>query len=170
MLVDVGRGIGAVIACGTPGAIAQVADHEQQLDQQDDADQRADRQILQEALAQLGEIDVEHHHHEQEQHRDRADIDDDQDHRQELGAHQHEQPGGVDEGEDQEQHRMHGIARGDDHEGRGDADAGEEIEEDARLQRIMGVRRLTRYGASSAMFLAISRSQRSPFASSRSLS
>ena len=57
--------------------------------------------------AQLGEIDVEHHHHEQEQHRDRADIDDDQDHRQELGAEQHEQAGGVEEGEDQEQHRMH---------------------------------------------------------------
>jgi hypothetical protein len=57
--------------------------------------------------AQLGEIDVEHHHDEQEQHRDRADIDDDQDHRQELGAQQHEQAGGVEEGQDQEQHRMH---------------------------------------------------------------
>ena len=73
------------------GPIDPGADDQQQLDQEDDADQRADRQILQEALAQLGEIDVEHHHHEQEQHRDRADIDDDQDHRQELGAHQHEQ-------------------------------------------------------------------------------
>ena len=51
----------------------------------------ADRQILQEALLQLGEVDVEHHHDEQEQHRDRADIDDDQDHRQELGAQQQEQ-------------------------------------------------------------------------------
>ncbi len=32
---------------------------------------------------------------------DRADIDHDQDHRQEFGAQHHEQPGGVDEGEDQ---------------------------------------------------------------------
>ena len=71
----------------------------------------ADRQVLDEALAQLGEVDVEHHDDEQEQHRDRADIDDDQDHRQELGAHQHEQAGGVDEGQDQVQHRVHGIAR-----------------------------------------------------------
>jgi hypothetical protein len=71
----------------------------------------ADRQILDEALAQLGEVDVEHHDHEQEQHRHRADIDHDQDHRQELGAQQHEQPGRVDEGEDQEQHGMHRIAR-----------------------------------------------------------
>ena len=110
-------GIGAVIACGTLGRDRPGADHQQQLDQEHDADQGADRQILQEALPQLGEIDVEHHHHEQEQHRDRADIDDDQDHRQELGAHQHEQPGGVDEGEDQEQHRMHGVLRRDHHEG-----------------------------------------------------
>ena len=56
-----------------------------------------------------GEIDIEHHHHEQEQHQHRADIDHDQDHRQELGAEQHEQPGGVEEGENQKQHRMHGI-------------------------------------------------------------
>ena len=53
----------------------------------------ADRQVVEEALAQLGEVDVEHHDHEQEQHGDRADIDDDQDHRQEFGAHQHEQAG-----------------------------------------------------------------------------
>ena len=71
---------------------------------------------------ELGEIDVEHHHNEQEQHGDGADIDHDQDHRQELGAEQHEEPGGVEEGEDKEQHRVHGIARGDDHEGRGEQD------------------------------------------------
>ena len=87
------------------------------------ADQRADRQILQEALAQFGEVDVQHHHDEQEQHRDRADIDDDQDHRQKLGAQQQEQAGRVDEGEDQEQHRMHGIARRNHHQRGGDAAA-----------------------------------------------
>ena len=58
---------------------------------EDAADQRADRQVVQEALAQLGEVDVEHHHDEEEEHRDRADIDDDQQHREELGAQQHEQ-------------------------------------------------------------------------------
>ena len=115
---------------GDSAPIAQAPTHEQQLGEQHGADQRADRQIVEQALAQLGEIDVEHHHHEQEQHGDRADIDDDQDHRQELGAQQHEQAGRVDEGEDEKQHRVHGIARGDDHDGRGHADAGEQIEED----------------------------------------
>ena len=137
-----------------------------------------------------------------------ADIDHDQDHRQELGAEQHEQAGGVEEGEDQEQHRMHGVLRGDDHEGRADADRGEQIEEQrAQHAVVLAQRRFRhgrtcpaislglrlgrkdvdarrkaghdsgwledpphRYGASSARFLAISRSQRSPFASSRSLS
>ena len=46
----------------------------------------AEREVLDEPGAQLGEIDVEHHHHEQEQHRDRADVDDHQQHRDELGA------------------------------------------------------------------------------------
>jgi hypothetical protein len=79
---------------------------------------------LQEALPQLGEIDIEHHHHEQEQHRDGADIDDDQDHGDELGAHQHHQSRRVDEGEAEIEHRMHRVARGDDHEGRSDTDRG----------------------------------------------
>ena len=60
---------------------------------------------------------------------DGADIDDDQDHRQELGAKQHEQACGIEEGEDQEQHRMHGVARGDHHEGRAEHDGSEQIEE-----------------------------------------
>ena len=62
-------GIGAVIACGDVRADHPAADDQQQLGEEDRADQRADRQVLQEALPQLGEIDVEHHHHEQEQHR-----------------------------------------------------------------------------------------------------
>ncbi len=41
----------------------------------------------------------------------KSDVDDHQDHRQELGAHQHEQPGRVEEGQDQKQHRMHRVAR-----------------------------------------------------------
>jgi len=41
------------------------------------------------------------------------------------------QRGGVDEGEDQEQHRMHGVARRDHHEGRGQHDRGEQVEERA---------------------------------------
>src|SRR5207247_7080324 len=95
---------------------------------EDEADQRADRRVLQGAALQRGEIDVEHHDHEQEEHGDRADIDDQQDHRQELGAGQHEQARRVDEGEDQEQHGMHGVAGRDHHEGGGHGDKGEEVE------------------------------------------
>ena len=202
-------GIGAVIDPADRRRDGPAADHQQQLGEEDHADQRADRQVLQEALPQLGEVDVEHHHDEQEQDRDRADIDDHQDHRQELGAQQHEQARRIDEGEDQEQHRVHRVPRRDDHHGRGDADAGEQIEEErgddhARVPShsvMPGARARAstslmpkkqdvdgrdkpghdvdglgarssghRYGASSAMFLAISRSQRSPFASRRSLS
>src|SRR5690606_10204376 len=104
-------------------------DDEHELDEEDHTDEGTDRQVLQEALAQLREVDVEHHDDEEEEHRDRADIDDHEDHRQELGAHQDEQARRVDEGQDQEEHRMHGVARGDDHEGRGHAHARKEIEE-----------------------------------------
>jgi hypothetical protein len=52
-------------------------EHHQSARHQDhDADQRADRQILQEAARSRGEINVEHHDDEQEEHRHRADIDD----------------------------------------------------------------------------------------------
>ena len=93
MLVErVGGDAGASRSAERAGRDAQPPSDQHQLDEQDAAPiMRADRQIAQEAAAQLGEVDVEHHHDEQEQHRDRADIDDDQDHRQELGAEQHEQ-------------------------------------------------------------------------------
>ena len=68
-----------------------------------------ERRVLDEAGAQLREVDVEHHDDEQEQHGHRADVDDHQDHGQELGAEQHEQPRRVEEGEDQEQHRVHRV-------------------------------------------------------------
>ena len=103
-------GAGRVTGVSSP-ARSPGAEHQGQLDQQDQADGAADRQIVQHALAQFGEIDVEHHDDEQEQHRDRADIDDDQDHRQELGAEQDEEAGGIEEGEDEEQHGMDRIAR-----------------------------------------------------------
>ena len=61
---------------------------------------------------------------------DRADIDHDQDHRQEFGPHQDEQSRRVDEAQDEKQHRMHRVARRDDHDGGGDRDRGEEIEEE----------------------------------------
>ena len=146
------------------------ADHQQQLGEENAADQHADRQILQRALLELGEIDVEHHHHEQEQHGDGADIDHDQDHGQEFGAQHHEQPGRVDEGEDEIEHGMHRVLRGDHHEGARHANAGKEIEEQRSDDHHLTLKNTHRYGASSAWFLAISRSQRSPFASSRSLS
>src|SRR4029453_7390703 len=80
--------------------------------------------------------------------------------------HQDEQRGGVDESQNEEQHRMHRILRCNDHDGRGQAHAGEEVEEDRGEDHSSP----HRYGASSAIFLAISRSQRSPLASRRSLS
>ncbi len=106
------------------------AKDQDQLDEEQEADGGADRQIFDEARAELGEIDIEHHDHEQEQHHHRADIDHDQNHRQELGAEQHEETRGVEEGEDQKQHSMHGVLRGDDHEAGADADGGEQIEEE----------------------------------------
>ena len=121
--------IGAVIAFGTPGAITQPTTPNRSSISNIDADRRTDRQIVEDALAQLGKVDVEHHHDEQEQHRDGADIDDDQDHRQKFGAQEHEQAGRVDESENEKQHRMHGIARSNHHERRGDADAGKKIKE-----------------------------------------
>src|SRR5207249_11887521 len=102
---------------------------QQQFSEEDAADHQTDRQIFQKTLAQLGEVDVEHHDHEQEQDCDRADIDHDQHHAEEFGTHQHEQAGGVDEGQDQIQHGVHGIARDNHHHRRGHADAGEQIEE-----------------------------------------
>jgi hypothetical protein len=91
------------------GANVQAPTTSSQLDQHDRADQRADGQILQEALLQLGEIDVEHHDDEEEQHRHRADIDDDEHHRQEFRAHQQEQPRGVEEGEDENSTECTGL-------------------------------------------------------------
>jgi len=109
---------------GQPGA-----DHEDQLHKKQNPDDGADRQIFEKARAQLGEIHVEHHNHEQEQHHDRADIDDHQDHGEELGAQQHEQTGGVEEGKDEIEHRMHRVLRGDHHHAGADAHRGEQIEE-----------------------------------------
>ena len=124
-------------------------DHQQELSEEYAADQHADRQILQRALLELGEIDVEHHHHEQEQHGDRADVDHDQDHGEEFGAQQHEQPRRVDEGEDEIEHGMHRVPRRDHHEGARHADAGKEIEEQRGDDHISPAN-LHRYGASSA--------------------
>src|SRR5262249_28143919 len=103
--------------------------HQHQLDEKNGAKKCANRQVLYEPLAQLGEINVEHHHHEQEQHQYRADIDDDEDHRQEFRSQQNEQRSRVDEGENEEQDRMHRIPGRDDHDGGGDAHTGEQVEE-----------------------------------------
>src|SRR5581483_10169036 len=110
----------------------------------------------------FGKIDVKHHHNEEKQDRDRAHVNDDQHHGEEFGAQQQKQSGGIHERKNQKQHGMHGVFRRNHHEGRGDAHAGKEIKEQ-RGQNHSG----HRYGASSAMFFAISRSQRSPFESSR---
>jgi hypothetical protein len=106
--------------------------HDDQLGRQDDADKRADGRIFERTGLHLGEVDVEHHDDEQEQHRHRADIDHQQDHRQEFSAREQEQPGRVEEGEDQEQHRMHRIARCNHHEGGSHCHEGKQIEKQSR--------------------------------------
>ena len=103
------------------------------LDDQDQRHDAADRQVAGEAGPELGEIDVQHHHHEQEEDGDGADVDDHQDHGQELGAQQHEEAGGREEGRDQEEHRVHGIA-GADHEQRRPQRRGRQNVEGYRLQ------------------------------------
>ena len=105
------------------------AHNERQFDEHDEADRGAHGQVVQHALAQFHEVDVEHHDHEEEQHRHRADIDDDEDHRQELRPQQHEEARRVEEAEDEEQHRMHRVPGRDDHHRGGNRDGGEEIEE-----------------------------------------
>ena len=120
---------------------------------------------MQHPLLELGKIHIEHHDDEQEQYRDCADIDDDEDHGEEFGAHHHEQTGRVDESENEKQDRMHGVACRDHHDRAGHADARKKIEKQRGSDHWRYL-----YGASSARFFAISRSQRSPFASRRSLS
>ena len=137
------------LGCGDPGR-----QDEHQLDQHDDANGGADGKEFEEAGFQRREIHVEHHHHEEEQHHDRADIDHDQDHGDELGAEQHEQSRRVEEGKDEEQHGVHRIAHGDDHEGRRHADPGEKIEEERR-QRHAASRDLERDRLLFAHFCAI---------------
>ena len=117
---------------GDADAEAAADEQQDQLGQHDAADDQADGRILDEAGAQLGEVDVEHHDDEQEQHGDGADVDDDEDHRQELGAEQDEQPGGVEEGEDEEEHGVHGVLGHDDHHRRGDRKRRKQIEEARR--------------------------------------
>jgi hypothetical protein len=60
---------------------------------------------------------------------------DDQDHRQELGAGDQEQSRGVEERQDQEQHRVHRIAGTDHHGGRHQQDRGENVKQDFRDHR-----------------------------------
>ncbi len=126
---DAAGGMGAAGVARLPGLDDVEARHHHQLDEQDEPDQRAQRRVPDEAGPQLGEVHVEHHHDEQEQHGDGADVDHDQDHRQELGAEQHEQPRRVEEREDQEEHRVHGVPGQDHHQAGGDRDRREQVEE-----------------------------------------
>ena len=128
LVTSVGRRRGA--RRHAAGAMTQDAQHEGQFHQHDQPDDAADWQVVQHALAQFHEIDVEHHDDEEEQHGDGADIDDDEDHGEELGPQQDEEAGGVEEAEDEEQHRMNRVARRDHHHGRGHGDGREEIEEE----------------------------------------
>ena len=122
-------GIGAVIALGIDGLMTHVPTTRSSSSDENTGNQRADRKVLQEPLLQFGEINIKHHDDEQEQHRNGADIDDDQDHCQEFRAEQNEKAGRIDECQNKEQHRMHGVLGGDHHERRTDACRGEHIKE-----------------------------------------
>ncbi len=80
------------------------------LDDDDQRDRDAERQVAREALAELLDVDVEHHHDEQEQHHDCADIDEHEHDREELRLDQQPERGALHEREHEEQHRMHGVA------------------------------------------------------------
>ena len=121
-------GIGIEIVLADLRRERAAANDDDQFGRKDEADQRADRRIFQCAGAQLGKIDVEHHDDKEEENRHSADIDDQQDHRQEFSARQQEQAGGIEEGQDQEQHGMDRVPGPDHHEGRRHGDEGEKIE------------------------------------------
>ena len=107
------------------GAVCADAQHD--FREQHERDQHPEREMADEAGAKFGKIDVEHHHHEQKQHRDRADIDDHQQRGDELRAHQHHQPGTVEESNYQPQHRMDGVAAGDHQHGAGNQQHREQV-------------------------------------------
>ena len=98
-----------------------------QFKQKHDTDAGADQNILLCPALQFGEIDIEHHDDEKKKNGDRADIDDDQDHGEKLGPEEHEEPCSIEEGKNEEQHRVHRVARRDDHEGRRKHDRGKEV-------------------------------------------
>ena len=99
-------GIGEVMACGTPAPMTQAP-----------------------TTSSNSARNIKHHDNEQKQHGDRADVDHDQNHREELGAHHHEQAGRVHECKNEIKNGMHGIARRNHHDRAGHANTGEKIKE-----------------------------------------
>src|SRR3984893_7539413 len=115
------------------------------LHQHDKPHQEPDRQILQEALPELRKINVKHHHHEQEQDHHCPDIDNDENHGEELRAEQDKQAGRVDEGKDEEEHRVHRISGRDHHDSSCHARSGKEIKEQGRYNHgRLPIRRIKR--------------------------
>ena len=115
-------------------------------------------------FAQTLNVDIEHHHHEQEQHHHRAHIHQHQGDGQELCFEQHPKTRCLEKRQHQIQGRMHGVAGRDDPKGRKQHDHGEQVKQSGS-----GVHGIQRYLASAALCAAISRSYRSPTASSMSL-
>src|SRR5205085_5545759 len=64
----------ARLGCINKAAVA-IEQHDAHFEDEQDRNQAAERQILPEAFAQLGQIDVEHHDYKQEQHHDGANVD-----------------------------------------------------------------------------------------------
>ncbi len=102
----------------------------QQLARQRGGDDEARREVGGEAFAQFGEVDVDGHEHEQEHDGDGADVNHDDEQAEELGIEQQEHGCGVEEGENQAQHAVHGVARGDDRPCPEQQTECEEVEED----------------------------------------
>ena len=75
--------------------------HGRHLERDHDADDSATGKCFQKPSRRLVQVDVEHHDDEQEQHHHRADVDQHQRDREELGAQQDPDAGGVEEREHQ---------------------------------------------------------------------
>ena len=122
--------LGARIGIEAVGIGAARESGERNLCNEGKANQRSKGQIAQKALFQLDEIDVEHHDHEEEKHGDGTDIDDDQQHGEEFSADQHHQACRGKEGQDQPEHRVHRVLRGDHTDCRHRDNRGQNVEGD----------------------------------------
>ncbi|MPN00394.1 hypothetical protein SDC9_147588 [bioreactor metagenome] len=116
-----------------------------------------------EALAYGVDVDIQHHHHEQEQHHHGAQVHQHQGNAEEFSLQEQPDGGRLRESQNQIEHRVHRIARGDDSKGCNQQHYREHVEKNG-----FGVHESTllylfkeplqRYLASAALLAAISAS------------